>query len=121
MRAQTRRAGAPTSYQKKPKAQGIGHLAANGKLPAAGQWLVAAAKSNADIADSAQIKEIGQASVDRSVSVDPRITPVLPNGPRMRIEDIEPDLRLTPFERYLTDPDHTRESDNVTELHVPVR
>jgi hypothetical protein len=40
---------------------------------------------------------------------------------RMRIENIEPDLRLTPFERYFTGLDLGRESDNVTELHMPVR
>jgi len=40
---------------------------------------------------------------------------------RMRIENIEPDLRLTPFERYVTDPASGRANDNVTELHVPVR
>jgi effector-binding domain-containing protein len=40
---------------------------------------------------------------------------------RMRIENIEPDLRLTPFERYLNDPGAAPANDNVTELHMPVR
>ena len=40
---------------------------------------------------------------------------------RMRIENIEPDLRIPPFERHLTDLATTPENDDVTELHVPVR
>ncbi|MCX7172560.1 MAG: SRPBCC family protein [Proteobacteria bacterium] len=40
---------------------------------------------------------------------------------RMRIENIEPDQRIPPFERYLNDPGETEENDCVTELHVPVR
>jgi len=40
---------------------------------------------------------------------------------RMRIENIQPDQRIPPFERYLYDPGKVRENDCVTELHVPVR
>jgi len=40
---------------------------------------------------------------------------------RLRAEDLEPDLRITPFERYLNDPDLERGNDNVTELHIAVR
>jgi effector-binding domain-containing protein len=40
---------------------------------------------------------------------------------RMRAENIEPDLRLAPFERYLTAVDSARQNDDVTELHIPVR
>jgi effector-binding domain-containing protein len=40
---------------------------------------------------------------------------------RMRVEDIQPDLRIAPFERYLDDPGTARENDHMTELHVPVR
>ncbi|HEX7501234.1 MAG TPA: SRPBCC family protein [Polyangia bacterium] len=40
---------------------------------------------------------------------------------RMRIENIQPDLRIAPFERYLDDPGTGRENDHMTELHVPVR
>lgn len=40
---------------------------------------------------------------------------------RMRVENIEPDLRITPFERHLDDPDPARGDGPVTELHIPVR
>ena len=40
---------------------------------------------------------------------------------RMRIETIQPDQRVPPFERYLNDPDKTPENDYLTELHIPVR
>jgi effector-binding domain-containing protein len=40
---------------------------------------------------------------------------------RMRIENIRPDPRMPPFERYLNDPDTTPENDYLTELHIPVR
>ena len=40
---------------------------------------------------------------------------------RMRIENIRPDQRIPPFERYLNDPGAGRENDLVTELHIPVR
>jgi effector-binding domain-containing protein len=40
---------------------------------------------------------------------------------RMRIENIQPDQRIPPFERYLNDAEVTRENDYLTELHVPVR
>lgn len=40
---------------------------------------------------------------------------------RMRFAGLEPDLRITPFERYLYDPDPERGNDNVTELCIPVR
>ena len=39
---------------------------------------------------------------------------------RIGTEGIQPDLRVTPFERYLNDPDPARGNDNVTELHIPV-
>ncbi len=40
---------------------------------------------------------------------------------RVSAESLQPDLRITPFERYLTAVDATREDDSVTELHIPVR
>jgi hypothetical protein len=40
---------------------------------------------------------------------------------RMRIEHIEPDLRITPFERHLGEPDPSGAAGPVTELHIPVR
>jgi hypothetical protein len=40
---------------------------------------------------------------------------------RMRAAGFEPDLRITPFERYLDDPDPAHGDDNRTELHIPVR
>jgi effector-binding domain-containing protein len=40
---------------------------------------------------------------------------------RMRIENIQPDQRIPPFERYLNDPQTTPENDYLTELHIPVR
>jgi hypothetical protein len=39
----------------------------------------------------------------------------------MRAAGIEPDLRITPFERYLNDPDTARGNDNLTELHIAAR
>ena len=40
---------------------------------------------------------------------------------RMRIEGIEPDPRVMPFECWVTEAGPGRENDDVTELHVPVR
>ena len=40
---------------------------------------------------------------------------------RMRIENIQPDQRIPPFERYLNDPNAVQENDYLTELHIPVR
>jgi len=40
---------------------------------------------------------------------------------RMRIENIEPDPRVAPFERYLADPGTGGEGDGAVDLHVPVR
>ena len=40
---------------------------------------------------------------------------------RMRIENIQPDQRIPPFERYLGDPGKVQDNDCVTELYVPVR
>jgi effector-binding domain-containing protein/ribosome-associated toxin RatA of RatAB toxin-antitoxin module len=40
---------------------------------------------------------------------------------RMRIDNIQPDQRISPFERYLGDPGTAQENDYVTELHIPVR
>ena len=39
----------------------------------------------------------------------------------MRIENIQPDQRISPWERYLNDPGATPENEYVTELHIPVR
>ena len=40
---------------------------------------------------------------------------------RMRIENIEPDQRIPPLERYLGDFDAGSGNDHLTELHIPVR
>jgi effector-binding domain-containing protein len=40
---------------------------------------------------------------------------------RMRIENIQPDQRIQPFESYLNDPDTLQENDYLTDLHIPVR
>jgi len=40
---------------------------------------------------------------------------------RLRFAGLEPDLRITPFERYLDDRDPGRGNDKVTELCIPVR
>ena len=40
---------------------------------------------------------------------------------RMRIENIQPDQRIAPFERYLNDPEVVPQNEHVTELHIPVR
>jgi len=40
---------------------------------------------------------------------------------RMRIENIQPDQRIPPFERYLNDPNTVIENEYLTELHIPVR
>lgn len=40
---------------------------------------------------------------------------------RMRIENIQPDQRIPPFERYLNDPSTAPENDLLTELHIPLR
>jgi len=40
---------------------------------------------------------------------------------RMRIDNVRPDQRIPPFERYLTDQGTVPENDYLTELHVPVR
>jgi hypothetical protein len=40
---------------------------------------------------------------------------------RMRIENIQPDPRIPPFERYLYDPGMARDNECITELYVPVR
>lgn len=40
---------------------------------------------------------------------------------RMRIEDIPPDPRVPPFERYLNDPGTVPENNQATELHIAVR
>jgi hypothetical protein len=40
---------------------------------------------------------------------------------RMRIEGIQPDQRIPPFERYASDPGTVSENDQFTELNIPVR
>jgi hypothetical protein len=40
---------------------------------------------------------------------------------RLRVENIEPDLRVTPFERYVTDPTAVPDAECVTELHIALR
>jgi len=40
---------------------------------------------------------------------------------RMRIENIQPDQRIQPFECYLNDPDSVVENEYATEIHIPVR
>ncbi len=40
---------------------------------------------------------------------------------RMRIENIQPDQRISPFERYLNDANTVQENDYLTELLIPVR
>jgi effector-binding domain-containing protein/uncharacterized protein YndB with AHSA1/START domain len=40
---------------------------------------------------------------------------------RMRIEGIQPDQRIPPFERYLNDPNTAIENEYATDLHIPVR
>lgn len=40
---------------------------------------------------------------------------------RVRMENLQPDQRIPPFERYLNDPDTVPEQGLITELHVPVR
>lgn len=40
---------------------------------------------------------------------------------RVSAESLQPDLRITPFERYLTAFDGTREEGSVIELYIPVR
>lgn len=40
---------------------------------------------------------------------------------RLRMENLVPDQRIPPFERYLNDPDEVTERQRVTELNIPVR
>lgn len=40
---------------------------------------------------------------------------------RVRMENLQPDQRIPPFERYLNDPESVPEQQRVTELFIPVR
>ena len=40
---------------------------------------------------------------------------------RMRVENLQPDPRIPPFERYLNDPSSVQQNDLLTELHIPLR